>query len=110
MSVFAKPINNNFISLQIGGARALYNLSNGSISGMTGTITSSGLDSSYGNGWSRLWLSTLYNSATSSQVNAIYPSNAAGATSRLVTTQSDSFYLWGPQLEESAIPTPYEQA
>ena len=110
MSVFAKPINNNFISLQIGGARALYNLSNGSISGMAGTITSSGLDSSYGNGWSRLWLSTLYNSATSSQVNAIYPSNAAGATSRLVTTQSDSFYLWGPQLEESAIPTPYEQA
>jgi hypothetical protein len=77
---------------------------------MAGTITSSGLDSSYGNGWSRLWLSTLYNSATSSQVNAIYPSNAAGATSRLVTTQSDSFYLWGPQLEESAIPTPYEQA
>jgi hypothetical protein len=110
MSVFAKPINNNFISLQIGGARALYNLSNGSISGMAGTITSSGLDSSYGNGWSRLWLSTLYNSATSWQVNAIYPSNAAGATSRLVTTQSDSFYLWGPQLEESAIPTPYEQA
>jgi hypothetical protein len=108
MSVFAKPINNNFISLQIGGARALYNLSNGSISGMAGTITSSGLDSSYGNGWSRLWLSTLYNSATSLQANAIYPSNVAGATSRLVTTQSDSFYLWGPQLEESSTPSQYE--
>jgi hypothetical protein len=108
MSVFAKPINNNFISLQIGSARVLYNLSNGFISGIGGTVTSSGIDSSYGNGWSRLWLSTAYNSATSSQVNAIYPSNATGATSRLVTTASDSFYLWGPQLEESFTPSQYE--
>lgn len=108
MSVFAKPINNNFISLQIGGVRALYNLSNNSISGIAGTVTSSGIDSSYGNGWSRLWLSTTYSSPTSSQINAIYPSDAAGATSRIITTGSDAFYLWGPQLEENSTPSQYE--
>jgi hypothetical protein len=112
MSVFAKPINNNFIVLTLaGGTRAFYNLSNGSISGMGGgTIISSGIDSSYGNGWSRLWLSIAYNSPTASHVNSITSSNSTGALTKIVATRSDAFYLFGPQLEESAAPTPYEPA
>ena len=112
MSVFAKPINNNFIILTLaGGTRAFYNLSNGSISGMGGgTIISSGIDSSYGNGWSRLWLSIAYNAATTTHVNSITSSNSTGALTKTVTTRSDAFYLWGPQLEESPTVTTYDIA
>ena len=112
MSVFAKPINNNFIILTLaGGVRAFYNLSNGSVSGMGGgTIISSGIDSSYGNGWSRLWLSIAHNTATASYINSITSSNSAAAFNKTVTTASDAFYLWGPQLEENSIATPYEIA
>ena len=112
MSVFAKPINNNFIILTLaGGTRAFYNLSNGSISGIGGgTIISSGIDSSYGNGWSRLWLSIAYNSATTTHVNSITSSNSTGALTKTVTTRSDAFYLWGPQLEESPTVTAYDPA
>jgi hypothetical protein len=112
MSVFAKPINNNFIVLTLaGGTRAFYNLSNGSISGMGGgTIISSGIDSSYGNGWSRLWLSIAYNSPTASLVNLITSSNSIGTLTKTVTTRSDAFYVWGAQLEESPTVTTYDPA
>ena len=112
MSVFAKPINNNFIILTLaGGTRAFYNLSNGFISGIGGgTVISSGIDSSYGNGWSRLWLSIAYNSPTATHVNSIMSSNSTGALTKTVTTRSDAFYLWGPQLEESPTVTAYDIA
>jgi hypothetical protein len=112
MSVFAKPINNNFIVLTLaGGTRAFYNLSNGSISGMGGrTIISSGIDSSYGNGWSRLWLSIAYDSQAARYENLITSSNSTGALNKTVTTRSDAFYVWGAQLEESPTVTTYDPA
>jgi hypothetical protein len=110
MSVFAKPINNNFIILNVGGASVHYNLSNGSISGIEGSITSSGIDGSYGNGWSRLWFSTAYNSATAGNLTNIRSSNSTGARSKVVTTRSDAFYLWGPQFESGSSPTQFEHS
>jgi hypothetical protein len=110
MSVFAKPINNNFIILNFGGASVHYNLSNGSISGIEGSITSSGIDGSYGNGWSRLWFSMAYNSATAAHVTNIRSSNSTGARSKVVTTRSDAFYLWGPQFESGSSPTQFEHS
>jgi len=111
MSTFIKPINNNFIRLNISGlnAAALYNLSNGSISGITGSIISSGIDSSYGNGWSRIWLSATHNQAGGNYQAIIKSSNSTGANIKTVTTKNDAYYLWGPQVEIGSLPTSYQE-
>jgi len=110
MSVFAKPINNNFIKFLAPNNFILFNLSNNSISGMGNVgILGSGIDNTYGNGWSRLWMSFKYSGLNSSQVTQITSSDITGATSKIVnTTAVDAFYLWGPQLEQNAKPTSYE--
>jgi hypothetical protein len=111
MSVFVKPINNNFIRMAVGNSEAFYNLSNNSISGVLPTsVISSGIDSTYGNGWSRLWLSIAYSGSTASRVNLIKSSNITGADTKIVTTRSDAFYVWGAQLEESPTVTTYDPA
>jgi hypothetical protein len=112
MSTFIKPINNNFIRLNISGlnAAALYNLSNGSISGITGSIISSGIDSSYGNGWSRIWLSATHNQAGGNYQAIIKSSNSTGANTKTVTTKNDAYYLWGPQVEIGSVLTSYQES
>lgn len=112
MSAFVKPINNNFVRLHMTGPNAvvLYNLSNGSISGVMGSIVSSGIDNSYGNGWSRIWLSATHNQADGNYQAIIKSSNLTGANAKTVTTKNDAYYLWGPQVEIGSLPTQYQES
>ena len=108
MSVFAKAINNNYIRLSAPNTYVSFNLLDKTMSGSGALISGSGIDSSYGNGWNRLWMSFQYSGTDSLQATRIYSSNSAGNISKTISTAADAFYLYGPQLEQNVNLTPYE--
>lgn len=111
-SVFLKAGTQSLVLLRIndnGGtndARQLFNLANGTKSGSAvngGTATGASSDIvSFGNGWYRCSVTCNFVSAlTSIQAASVFFDGYTTSTS------TNTFYVWGAQLEAGAFPTSY---
>jgi hypothetical protein len=104
-SVWVKKANYTWVYLRnatIANGAAWFNLDTGSLGTRQSGLVTSGIEN-WGNGWFRIWI--VYSGTAASHSHDIGAATADATTTFTTGATTDGYYVWGAQVEASAVGT-----